>query len=143
MLYQKNDLGKKYTQLLTGSPWFFITYILIGIMLFLFLTLTTRVEVIKSYLVEISHDQSQIVLLIKYSKVSANKGYIYSNKNEAIYPVAIKRVEDIRGAVALYLDNEGQELINSLSAQDIYIDLPVENETLLYRIFMKGGKDRG
>lgn len=142
MLYKKSILGRKYTKFMTGSPWLFITFVLFGVLLFLFLTLTTRIDVIKTYSAEVMSVESENALSIKAANISIGLAYIYSNKNEAVYPVLIERAENLGENFTLHFNSSGQDIIKSLSARNIFIDIPQGKDTLLYRIFVKGGKGR-
>jgi len=137
MLYKKSTLGRKYMKLITGSSGFFITFVLWGLILFLFLTITTRVDVVKTYLVEPITVESGITLLIKNSDVSVGSAYLYSNKNEVVYPVLIEKVEPTREGSTLYLNTDGLNIIKSLGTADMFIDIPQGKETLLSRIFTR------
>lgn len=142
MLYKKNALARKYTGLIIGSPWLFIIFVLSGLVLFLFLTLTTRIDVIKTYSAELMSKQNKITLSVKAANISAGTAYMYSNRNEAVYPVFIERTENLREDFTLYFNSHGQNIIKSLSNRNIFIDIPQGKETLLYRIFVKGGEGR-
>lgn len=139
MLYKKSILGRKYTRFITGSWGGFIIFVLSGLGLLLFLTLTTRIEVIKTYSAELMLVESEIVLSVKESNISVGTAYIYSNKNEVVYPVLIERIETLREGFALQFNRDGQNIIKSLSTRNIFIDIPQGKETLLHRIFVKGG----
>lgn len=60
MLYKKNDLGRKYTRLITSSPIPFVSFVLFGVILFLFLTITTKIHVVKSDSPEELHLQRDV-----------------------------------------------------------------------------------
>ena len=124
-------------KLITGSSGFFITFVLWGLILFLFLTITTRVDVVKTYLVEPITVESRITLLIKDSDISVGSAYLYSNKNEVVYPVLIEKVEPTREGSTLYLNTDGLNIIKFLEAGDMFIDIPKGKETLLSRIFTR------
>lgn len=143
MLYQKSVLGRKYTRLLTGSPVFFLTYVLCGVILFMVLTLTTRINVVESYSAEVMQVESELVLFIKVENLSMSSAFIYSNKNEAVYHLPIERTEIAQDGVLLHFDIAGQDRIKTLIAGEIFIDFPQGQETLFYRIFVKGGRGRG
>lgn len=141
-MYKRSILGRKYIRLITSSPRLFITFVLFGVVLFLFLTLTTRIDVIKTYSAEVFSVESEIALSIKASDIPVGSAYIYSNKNEAVFSVFIENVESIKDNVILHFSNDERDIIQFLSTQNIYIDIPQGKETLLYRIFVKGGKGR-
>jgi len=142
MLYKNNTLGRKYTRIITGSPVLFISFVIFGLALFFFLTLTTKIDVMETYEAEVIHVEGETILSINDADISVGVAYIYSNKNEIVYPVLIEETESIEDTVTLYFNRDEQEIINSILDRDIFIDIPKGEETLLYRIFMKGGKSR-
>ena len=161
MLYEKSSLGRKYTRLISGSPALFVSFVLMGLLLFLLLTLTTKLDVISTYAAEVSAAEvsevgasatgasaaeGEITLsipAIKTEQILGGTAYIYSDKNESVYPVFIEHAEKSGGKLILHFDLDGQETIHSLSSQSLFFDIPQGEETLLHRIFVKGGKSHG
>lgn len=142
MLYKKNISARKYTRLVTSSPGLFIAFILFSLALLLFLTLSTKIDVIRTYNAEIMIKDGETALLVKADNISSGTAYIYSNKNEDVYPVFIERMEGLTEGYALYFSSDGQNTIRSFSSTSIFIDIPHGKQTLLYHIFVNGGKDR-
>ncbi|WBW97919.1 hypothetical protein [Oceanirhabdus sp. W0125-5] len=140
MLYKKNVLGIKYTRLLTASPTFFIIFVLLGVVLFLFLTITTKVPTIKIYPAKVLSIRKEPVLLIENGHIPIGESYLYSNRNEVVFSVSIERIENISEGVALYFSSDSKNTITSLSNENLFIEIPQGKESLLYRIFVKGGK---
>ena len=151
MLYEKSSLGRKYTRLITGSPVLFVSFVLMGLLMFLLLTLTTKLDVISTYAAEVSAAEvsaaeGEITLFIptvKAENILEGIAYVYSDKNEAVYRVFIEHAEKSGKKLILHFDHDGQETIHSLSSKSLFIDIPQGEETLLYRIFVKGGKSHG
>jgi hypothetical protein len=141
MLYKKSVFGRKYIRLLTGSWTLFTAFVLLGVGIFLFLTMTTKIDIINTYSAKIITMENEITLSSKAANIEAGLAYIYINKNEAVYSVSIINAENIRGTYTLHFNSKDQNTIKALQNEKIFIDIPQGKETLLYRIFAKGGKN--
>lgn len=141
LLYPKNSVGRAYTRLLTSTPIVFILFIWTGAVLFLFITLTTKIDVIRTYQAEIIKIEGELLALsIKADGITAGSAYLYSNKNEAVYPIFIERTERSNDKMVLYMDINDQKVLRAIQSKDIFVDVPQGKESLLYRIVIKGGK---
>lgn len=136
MLYKKSPLGKRYIKLMTGSPLPFLSFIFLGTSLFLFLTITTKLDVKKTYSAVALKNNNKIIL--KTANLPTGKAYLYTNKNEEVYPVLIKKSDK---TYFFAVNTIGKASINSLKNKKVFIDISKKKETLLYRIFVKGGKN--
>lgn len=141
LLYKKSVWGRKYIRLLTGSWTLFTAFVLLGVTIFLSLTFTTKIDSIKTYSVEIIPVENELTLSTKAANIEAGLAYVYVNKNEAVYPVSIERAENTREIYTLHFNSNDQDIIKVLQNQNLFIDIPQGKETLLYRIFAKGGKN--
>lgn len=136
MLYKKSPLGKRYIKLMTGSPLPFLSFIFLGTSLFLFLTITIKLDVKKTYSAIALKNNNKMIL--KTTNLPTGKAYLYANKNEEVYPVLIKKSDK---DYVFTVDTAQKNSINSLKNKKVFIDISEKKETLLYRIFVKGGKN--
>ena len=144
MLYHKNVAGRKYVRLMTSSPFPYLAFLGGMITLFLYLTLSTRVDVIKTYQVKAINVEGMPVLSAAQADISEGTAFLYVNKNKNVYPVHIRKVESRHGAAFLYLEEkQAREALESLGDQSLYLDVPQGEVTLLYFILVKGGKGGG
>ena len=143
-LYPKNVLGRKYVRLMTGSPYPYLLFLAGLIALFLFLTLSTKVEVVRMYPVELVAADGVTTLAVDVADIPVGTAYVYANKNQAVYPVRIQRTEPHGDGLRLYL-NEDQtaDVLRSFGDQRLYLDVPQGKVALLYLILVKGGKGGG
>ncbi len=140
MLYKKSALGRKYIRVVTSSPSLFIFFIIIGVILFFSLALTTRIDVIKTYSATLSPDTCEVTLSSSISNIPEGPAYIYVNKNDEVFSISIEKTVMKQEGLAIYTNTEGERMIKLLSSNTFFIDIPQGKETLLYRIFAKGGK---
>ncbi|MBP1990787.1 hypothetical protein [Paenibacillus eucommiae] len=142
MLYKKSEFGRKYTRYISSSPVVFISFVMLGMGLILSLMFMTQIDVIKTYAVELIPVRGHITLSIQAGSVPAGRAYLYANKQEVVYPVRIDNADQSTDYTTLHVDKEDQEMIHALSSKKLFIDIPQGKESLLYRIFVRGGKSR-
>jgi hypothetical protein len=140
MLYKKSLWGRKYTRITTRSPLLFLSFVAFGVVLFLILTLNIKIDEIKTYSAEVLSVKNELTLSVKAKNISSGSAYIYTNKNETVYPIIIRRAENSKDKFVLYFNSEGNDLFKALSTHSLFIDIPQGKDTLLYRIFVRGGK---
>ncbi|MNC13782.1 hypothetical protein D3C75_615380 [compost metagenome] len=140
MLYEKSALGRRYIRVLTGSWGWFSGYVLSGLAVCLVLAHSVQLETIRTYpVLETGPDR----LVIPYASEASSKAYLYARRNEGIYPVRIKRMETAENGYVLFLEEGDGNTALSLSGaggKSLFLDIPQGSETLLRRIFLKGGK---
>jgi hypothetical protein len=141
-MYKKSIWGIRYIRWMTRTPWPFLGFVGLGIGLFLYLMLSTKIEVIKTYSAQVIQNQTQITVGIKEDLITDAIVYIYSNKNEAVYPVSIVKTENVSPQTLLYFDDNGQKVLSALLGKELFIDITQRKESLLYQIFVRGGNRR-
>jgi len=141
-LFPKNSLGRKYTHLISSSPFVFILFLSLGILLFLSLTLSIKIEGIKTYPVELIKTETNgiYVLSLKLTSDSFEDAFLYTNRNESVHPVTIWKVESSGAQSILYVREKSKEMLALHPSEKLYLDVPQDAHTLLYWIIVKGGK---
>jgi hypothetical protein len=143
-LYQKNALGRKYIRLVTGSPFIYLSFLACMLALFLFLNISTKVDLIKTYQAKLVNVNETPVLAVDSTDFPVGKAFLYTNKNKNVYPVHIQKAEPYQDGTLLHLDgNQGEDILQSVDSQNLYLDVPQGEATLLYFILVKGGKGGG
>ncbi len=132
-------MRKKYANLFVKmtakSPLLFLLLILLSVLFLFGVTLTTKVDVIKTYNVKIENDK---ICIQNASDFMPDEVYVYENRNEAVYKIKIE-------PEMLSRENNSLEIsVNQLSfipqSDYVYIDIPVQKITLFRRVFIQGGK---
>lgn len=132
-------MRKKYANLFVKmtakSPLLFLLLILLSVLFLFGVTLTTKVDVIKTYNVKIENDK---ICIQNASDFMPDEVYVYENRNEAVYKVKIEPEMVSR-------ENNSLEIsVNQLSfipqSDYVYIDIPIQKITLFRRVFIQGGK---
>lgn len=125
-----------YVKMTVKSPLLFLMLILISIIFLFGVTLTTKVDVIKTYKVKIQNNK---ICIQNVNEITRNEVYVYENRNEAVYKVKIEP-EMIRQ------ENNSLEIsVNQLGfipqSDSVNIDVPIQEITLFRRVFLQGGKN--
>ncbi len=132
-------MRKKYANLFVKmtakSPLLFLLLILLSVLFLFGVTLTTKVDVIKTYNVKIENDK---ICIQNASDFMPDEVYVYENRNEAVYKIKIEPEMVSR-------ENNSLEIsVNQLSfipqSDYVYIDIPIQKITLFRRVFIQGGK---
>jgi len=113
-------------------------FMMIGTFLFsiLFISLTTKTNLVKSYSGTMVGNS---IIIDTEIKTIPYKIYAYSNKNEAVYMINIRNVERQNNKTVLFIGNY-TELPDLISAHNIYIDIPQNEISLFERVFLRGSK---
>lgn len=125
-----------YVKMTAKSPLLFLMLILISIIFLFGVTLTTKVDVIKTYKVKIQNNK---ICIQNVNEITRNEVYVYENRNEAVYKVKIEP-EMVRQ------ENNSLEIsVNQLGfipqSDSVNIDVPIQEITLFRRVFLQGGKN--
>lgn len=132
-------MRKKYANLFVKmtakSPLLFLLLILLSVLFLFGVTLTTKVDVIKTYNVKIENNK---ICIQNASDFMPDEVYVYENRNEAVYKIKIEPEMVSR-------ENNSLEIsVNQLSfipqSDYVYIDIPIQKITLFRRVFIQGGK---
>ena len=133
-------MRKRYTNLFVKmtakSPLIFLFLILVSIIFLFGITLTTEVDVIKTYTVRV---ENNIICIQNITDITLNEVYAYENRNEAVYKIKIEP-EMFRQ------ENDSLEIsLNQLGfipqSDYVNIDIPIRKITLFRRVFLQGGKN--
>lgn len=143
-LYGKNAFGRRYVRLMTGSPWPYLSFLAGMTAVFLALTLSIRVDQIRTYPAKWIIRDGTPVLAVESASVPSGQAFLYANKNEKVLVVRFNGAERERDGTLLVPD-EGQDLdaLLALGGDRLYLDVPDGKATLLYLLLVKGGKGGG
>ena len=118
-----------------------LVFATIGVFMFfiLFISLTTKTSLIQSYDGTIT--ENTIVINAKIN-ITPENIYIYENRNEAIYLINVKSMDNTDNLTILFVDND-TVVFEMTESRNIKIDIPIGEITLFERVFLKGGKVNG
>ncbi|HEY5588717.1 MAG TPA: hypothetical protein VIK86_07160 [Candidatus Paceibacterota bacterium] len=130
--------SNRYNRITTKTPAFFILFIFVGISLFLYLALKTKVDVTQTYRGNITKSGSIYELKTDTNiTLFKNSGFIYINKNAKMIKVSIKEKSfDIYILTA----NRAMDL-SIFTGQKVNVEVPYKSVSLLKKVFLQGGKN--
>lgn len=123
--------SRLYVKYIIKSPIVYYSFLLIGIVLFLYFSLNFKLDIVQS--VNANIEDNSFTVEGEY-KTSSDTIYLYRDRNEKIYRLKIDQIE--------YIDNKTIFIINNsieLSGE-IHADIVIGSQTLFERIFIKAGK---
>jgi len=123
----------KYT---AKKPILFFT--MIGVFLFsiLFISLTTKTNIVKSFSGTMVGNS---VIIETEININPYRIYAYVNRNEAVYMIDVNNIKLQNNKTVLLIGNY-MELPELISAKNIYIDIPFNEISLFERVFLRGSK---
>lgn len=123
-----------YVKYTAKKPILFILLIFVSVSLILYLTITTKTSVFQTYDARIKQDT---ILVDGVIASRTGQLYVYANREEQILPVVITETEHGDGTTIFYTAD-----YRSLEGlpKELKADIPVDEISLLERIFLRGGK---
>jgi hypothetical protein len=125
-----------YVKYLIKNPALFYGFIGLFLIIFLVLSLSIKLDVVKSYPASIAGNVISVESA-NAEAISGNKVYYYTNRNEKIYKSEANDISADDGEIKIVITGNEQGEISG----EINIDLVVGKQALLERIFVKAGKN--
>ena len=131
---KQSKFSKFYVKHIIKKPFVFYGFLGFGIGLFLYLSLTVKLDVVQSVPAEVSGHQ---ITLKGEHDLTTGVMYLYYDRNDRVYKLqAVRCTYEDGNTVCTVEDNQG--LSGKMDA-----DLVLGSETLLKRIFVKAGNEYG
>lgn len=132
----KKKYANIYVKMTAKSPLLFLALILISTIFLFGVTLTTKVDVIETYKVQVENYK---ICIQDVNDITLTEVYVYENRNEAVYKVIIE-------PEMVSQENNSLEIsVNELGfipqSDSVNIDIPIRKITLFRRVFLQGGKN--
>jgi hypothetical protein len=125
-----------YVKYLIKNPALFYGFIGLFLIIFLVLSLSIKLDVVKSYPASITGNVISVESA-NAETILGNKVYYYANRNEKIYKSEANDVSADGGEIIIVITGNEQGEISG----EINVDLVVGKQPLLERIFVKAGKN--
>jgi hypothetical protein len=120
-----------YVKFLIKNPLIFYTFLGVVVLVFVWMSLTTRVNVMHSFPANIQGN-TMVIQEIESETLSSETLYYYTNRNEKIYQTRVSGLTETETGLVI-------EMSEANLSGDVTADLVVGSETLLERIFVKAG----
>lgn len=131
----KKKSANLYVKLTAKSAILFVLLILLSVTFILYITINTKVDVVRTYEGRIEGNQI-IINNIRHYKL--DKIYVYVNRNESVYTVDInKNLTFDNNCMIIDYDVDKFQFTSNL----VKVDIPIKKVTLFERVFMRGGKN--
>jgi hypothetical protein len=127
--------SRLYVKYLIKTPLLFYLFFSIGAILFVYMTISVRIDVMKTY--DASYKDG-VITIAANENIITEKIFVYSNRNEKIYGVHIDKVVNEEDRMYIYVA-QGDDAFEKL-LDDIKVDMVIGKQSLLERIFVKAGK---
>ena len=128
MSKRKSNLYVKY---FIKSPMLFYVFLLVGVMLFLYLSLSLQLDVVEHATANISGDT---VIVAGEWELTSNAIHLYTDRNDIVHRLNVTNVTFSGGNTLFSVDNP-----NNLYGE-FEVDIAVGTQTLFHRIFVRAGR---
>lgn len=132
----KKKTVNRYVYLTVKTPYLFLALILLSILALLYITLSTKVDVVQTYDAKIEDDK---IIICEVGEYCPQKIYIYENRDRAIYHL------EVQPGTVEYVDENMiipmGELQFERETNFVKVDIPIKEITLFRRVFLQGGRN--
>ena len=128
---KKSKFSNWYVKYIIKIPIIFYSFLILGMLLFVYLSFGLQLDVLQSVKAEITNNT--VIIGSEYNSKS-DTVYIYNDRNEKVYKFKIKSSQISNLKTVLIIDND-IGLYGEVNA-----DIITGSQTLFERIFIKAGK---
>lgn len=125
-----------FVKMTAKSPLLFLGLILLSVVIILYITLTTEVDVIQTYDAKV---EGNTLMISQVNRQNLSKLYVYENREKAVYCLEPEEGD---------IDWDGTGMLVSLEeplfepeTDFVKVDIPVRKISLFRRVFLQGGKN--
>lgn len=126
------SFSKLYVKYIIKTPVIFYLFLMMGIVLFLYFSISLKLDIIQS--VKANVENNKLTVAGEY-ETQSDIIYLYSERNEEIHKLKIAKIEHINGKTIFFINNSV-----GLSGE-IHADIVTGSQTLFSKIFIKAGKE--
>jgi len=137
---KKSSLAQKYVKYLIKNPLLFLLCVGIGTGMFLYLTLSTKLPIIRTYNAHMNFSGESCCLTIdSEDQVAPEVIYVYQDKYQHVITLPVEKTEMRDGQTVFYTRMPEKQTLEGITAWP-WVDVPVEKTSLFMRIFARGGR---
>lgn len=127
-----------YVKYAIKTPLIFYLFIFGGVCLFIYLTLTVRLDVLKSFPAKC--ESNSVIVYSDISEIECQKLYLYRNRNAKVVVVRVENMTIVDDGVTIFTVLAQDIPLLSEVSGDITAEVATYSESLLKRIFVKAGR---
>lgn len=131
------NASKIYVNYIIKKSLVFYLFIFVGIAVFLGLTMSTKVNVINTYNCKF---QNGYIVINSSKTLNVKNAFVYKNKDEKIYNVAIDKVVLKNSNLYLKVFSKYSHVFKNIPKK-FYADIIIDKQSLLKKIFIKVGRN--
>lgn len=135
MIDISHPFSQLYVKYIIKSKIVFYTFLTIGVIGFLVMTLSLKIDIVTKY--EAYFDNNKIVLNEYLDDIESL--YTYRNLNEKVYLFDVKEIEHVEEYTIIYVDNEDENIKNNLLGI-VRIEIVKDKQSLFELIYIRAGK---
>lgn len=132
----KKRTANLYVKMTAKSPVLFLALIFLSIVIILYITLSTKVDVIQTYDVRLEDNKIIVPETIHYKP---DKVYIYENRNKVVYSIKVNPKDITYDDTSIIIPIKQNPFEHELT--DVKVDIAFKKVTLFERVFLHGGKN--
>lgn len=134
------DMKKKtanlYVKMTAKTPVLFLSLIVLSVWMIVYITMTTEVDVIKTYEAKVENNK---LVIFEADAFFPDRIYFYENRDEAVYELRVKQEEITYDGTTMVVSLG--EMMFEPETGAVKADIPVEKISLFRRVFLQGGKN--
>ena len=138
MNVKKSNWGTKYVHFITASPFPFLCFIVFGLAILIVMASSIELNIIDTYPASLENGGNGITVTTEHD-IPVCSAFAYTNRNEAMIHIAITGITTKDGKKYLRLSEADTAALVALKGS-LSLDVPSGKESLLHRVFAKGGK---
>jgi hypothetical protein len=125
------NFSRLYVKYVIKTPAIFYLFLLIGSVLFLYLSIGIKLDVVQSMKAYIEDNG---VIVEEMYELESNTIYLYNDRDDKIYKSTVEQIKHVNGHTVFVISSS-----IGLSGE-IQVDIVTGSQTLFERIFIKAGK---
>ena len=138
MRIEKSHLGTKYVHFMTSSPFPFLCFFVSGLAILIIMASSIELNIIDTYPASLESDGNGITVVTNHD-IPTGSAFAYTNRNEAMIQITIADIKVKDGKKHLEISKADYAALVALNGI-LSLDVPSGKESLLHRVFAKGGK---
>jgi len=132
----KKKTANLYVKVTAKTPALFLSLIVLCVWTIVYITMTTQVDVIKTYEAKVENNK---LVILEADAVLTDRIYFYENRDEAVYELQVKQEEIAYDGTSMVVPL-GNVLFEPESGA-VKADIPVKKISLFRRVFLQGGRN--
>ena len=132
-----NRLSKFYIKYIISNSFIFYAFLLIGVLVFIILTLTIKINITETYSATVEEGRIKLENNLG-SDYTFEEAYVYRDRNEEVVHISISKIDFLNNQTYIFLSET--DSIKLLGFDQVNIDIVVGQKSLFETIFVRAGR---